>query len=578
LTTARKPVALGSILSKPYRATLASVGFEGAFVVMEDLLDAMDLEKQRIQQMADDNHSALDHCIQEAFGRILEMQRSFYFEGDVPVPKSVEMVESSQQVVDLAATKLPRKPKLVELVDPVPGVDETWIRQTTPDLMPRYGMEESLNVATVTADVSDLRPKEASAMQAIPSEGNLTSQRSASERRMGSKLRSRTLDRFLSEKTGRELDVKSLLDYGAGVLVMLNSVIMLVELELEGQELARLVGLAEHNYSNALTICRVINDGFSLVFFAELLLRIFLEPRTFHRDVSNWLDAFLAIAGLVDFFITISLPETSTSQSIVLLRLMRVMKSLRAIRMVRSLRIFRGLRLLVKACQCFLPSLCWAMVLLGLLMSMGSLLIGNLLQDFIADDSGDDDHRLWLWEHYGTAYRATWTLFRVTFAGNWPHFCDPVVELSEVFSLFFFLYITIVVFAVLRVITAIFLKDTLDAAQNDAEQLVMDRMALKSKLINRLEGVFKVMDHEGTGIITEERLSQILANPKVAAYFATLELDISEGRALFHLLDNGNGEVTQDEFISGILRCKGQARAIEQVAMHSKTFQKSYNL
>ena len=30
---------------------------------------------------------------------------------------------------------------------------------------------------------------------------------------------------------------------------------------------------------------------------------------------------------------------------------------------VRSLRFFQGLRVLVKACQCFLPSLCWAMVL-----------------------------------------------------------------------------------------------------------------------------------------------------------------------------------------------------------------------
>ena len=30
-------------------------------------------------------------------------------------------------------------------------------------------------------------------------------------------------------------------------------------------------------------------------------------------------------------------------------------------------------------------------------------------------------------------------------------------------------------------------------------------------------------------------------------------------------------QVTQEEFISGILRCKGQARAIEQVAMHSET-------
>ena len=80
------------------------------------------------------------------------------------------------------------------------------------------------------------------------------------------------------------------------------------------------------------------------------------------------------------------------------MRLVRVVKSLRAIRMVRTLRLFRGLNLLVKACQflgqrvsrrrayaeffrkkefvlgkssrmrgqprCFLPSLGWSMVLL----------------------------------------------------------------------------------------------------------------------------------------------------------------------------------------------------------------------
>ena len=74
----------------------------------------------------------------------------------------------------------------------------------------------------------------------------------------------------------------------------------------------------------------------------------------------------------------------------VMMRLVRVVKSLRAIRMVRTLRLFRGLNLLVKACQCldvqnepvslglsssitwlvmeklrcFLPSLGWSMVLL----------------------------------------------------------------------------------------------------------------------------------------------------------------------------------------------------------------------
>ena len=41
-------------------------------------------------------------------------------------------------------------------------------------------------------------------------------------------------------------------------------------------------------------------------------------------------------------------------------------------------------------------------------------------------------------------------------------------------------------------------------------------------------------------------------------------LELCAGRALFHLLDNGDGEVTLDEFIDGIMRCKGNARAIDQ--------------
>ena len=90
--------------------------------------------------------------------------------------------------------------------------------------------------------------------------------------------------------------------------------------------------------------------------------------------------------------------------------MVRALKSLRAIRLVRTfrrgsaftlpvidalgsrnrlallsdgLRFFRGLRMLVKACYCFLPSLAWSMVLLLVFMWMATLVLGNLLQDFI---------------------------------------------------------------------------------------------------------------------------------------------------------------------------------------------------
>ncbi|CAK9115963.1 unnamed protein product [Durusdinium trenchii] len=77
------------------------------------------------------------------------------------------------------------------------------------------------------------------------------------------------------------------------------------------------------------------------------------------------------------------------------------------------------------------------------------------------------------------------------------------------------------------------------------------------------------IDASGQGMIKEERLQEILANPKVKAYFQTLEIDVHEGHALFHLLDNGDGEVTLEEFIDGLMRCKGPARAIDAVALHA---------
>ncbi|CAK9084754.1 Ankyrin repeat domain-containing protein 17 [Durusdinium trenchii] len=249
---------------------------------------------------------------------------------------------------------------------------------------------------------------------------------------------------------------------------------------------------------------------------------------------------------------------------------MRVLKSLRAIRMARSLRFLRGLRLLVKACQCFLPSLCWSMVLLGLMMTIGALLLGNLLSTFVLDPTLNEADRRWLWERYGTAYRASYTLFEITFAGSWPTLTRPVMsKASDAFVIFFVFYITVVVFAVIRVIGAVFLKDTLDAAQNDAEQLVIDRLQKKQQFVKKLEGIFNSIDEGKDGLITEERLSAILEIPQVEAYFQTMDLDVREGRALFHLIDNGDGEVTLDEFIDGIMRCKGPARAIDQVALHS---------
>eukprot|EP00439_Symbiodinium_sp_Y106_P005500 s1438_g1.t1 len=88
------------------------------------------------------------------------------------------------------------------------------------------------------------------------------------------------------------------------------------------------------------------------------------------------------------------------------------------------------------------------------------------------------------------------------------------------------------------------------------------------KYTRKLDEMFKALDE--SGVITEARLNSLLHDPTVKAYFETLDLDVHEGTALFHILDNGDGEVTREEFIDGILRCKGPARAIDQLVMHAE--------
>mmetsp|Transcript_72953 Transcript_72953/g.170948 ORF Transcript_72953/g.170948 Transcript_72953/m.170948 type:complete len:641 (+) Transcript_72953:73-1995(+) len=365
------------------------------------------------------------------------------------------------------------------------------------------------------------------------------------------------------------------LDYVAGVLVLLNALMMLVEFEISGRAHGPMFGLEGFDTDPATVQLFVIFDCFFVVAFVlEWLLRVWFEGQHFIKDLANLFDTVLVFSGVLDLALGFLMGQDSgssaSSRSIVVLRLARALKLVRAVRMVRSLRFFQGLRVLIKACQCFLPSLCWSMVLLSILMSMGALMVGNLLQDFVENEEMSFEDRKWVWMRYGTAYRALYTLFEITFAGNWPTSARPVLDkVSHIYILFFVPYITVVVFAVIRVISAVFLKDTLDAAQNDAEQLVVDRLRKKAEYVAKLESIFMAIDDTGDGIISEERLNKILMNPKVAAYLETLELDLHEGVALFHLLDNGDGEVTLDEFIDGIMRCKGPARAIDQVAMHA---------
>ncbi|CAJ1381709.1 unnamed protein product [Effrenium voratum] len=433
----------------------------------------------------------------------------------------------------LLSTPPTLQPPELESADPIPEnpfkaekIETCAVWAPAPDL--QWGRNGSMASdasavsgasGTSSADAGDRLGHQMPASQVSP--GSTSADRKSGDKGQG-QTRAATpqmADIFMSEEQPQGWEritkaVRSSIDYLAAVLVLLNSIVLLMELEFKGNAIGARMGLSEGpTMEEVEPVFQNLDRFFVFVFLAELLVRMAVEQGNFRREWTNWLDTALVILGLVDFYFSLQVTDGDVvPKDIVLLRLMRALKSLRAIRMMRSFRLFRGLRLLVKACQCFLPSLCWAMVLLGVFMTMGALIMGNLLQSFITDETALLEDREWIWNRYGTAYRATYTLYEITFAGNWPTNARPVMErVSHAFVIFFVLYVTVIAFAVIRVISAVFLKDTLDAAQNDAEHLVVDRLRKKAEYVEKLETIFRAIDDSGDGTITEERFERLEA-------------------------------------------------------------------
>ena len=76
------------------------------------------------------------------------------------------------------------------------------------------------------------------------------------------------------------------------------------------------------------------------------------------------------------------------------------------------------------------------MVLLAVFICIGALVQGSLLQDFILDDGANMDDRQWIWNRYGTAYRALYTFYEITFVPR-SHICETgqVGEVGQVASI-----------------------------------------------------------------------------------------------------------------------------------------------
>ncbi|CAJ1386041.1 unnamed protein product [Effrenium voratum] len=172
--------------------------------------------------------------------------------------------------------------------------------------------------------------------------------------------------------------------------------------------------------------------------------------------------------------------------------------------------------------------------------------------------------------YYGTFSRTFLSMFEILFANWGPPARVLVDNVSEWYSLFFLLYRCVLGFAVINVVNAIFVQQTLKTASSDEELSFKQKEKDIQMYANKVKKLFQTMDFSGDGSINLEEFSKLVKSPKLKFWMSQLELEYHDLLSLFEFLDNGDGEITLTEFIEGAARLRGGAKALDIWRMETK--------
>ncbi|CAE6916345.1 Scn11a [Symbiodinium sp. CCMP2456] len=366
--------------------------------------------------------------------------------------------------------------------------------------------------------------------------------------------------------------VKGPLDGYMGMVVVVNLIFMIIMTQWTGSQADVLLGISTSSSLNLTEHFFEISEYvFFVLFVLDVMIRVWVLRREWifdHREGFMYLNVFDACVVFVNAFELLVLPllflgndQEQHANSIRVIKLLRIVRTLR---IVKTVTIFRQLRLLVGTCIASIGALFWSMVLLMVLKVGFALIICQALQGYVLDDQQDLDTRLLVNKLYGDFGKAFYTMFEVTHSGSWPGVVRPVVDnVDALYAIPFLTYITLVVFAVIRIVTALFLKETLASAANDADMVMEDNRRMARDAQNKLEELFRAADDDGDGHLTKDEFAAAMSLPSVQGFLTSLDVSVRDCHPLFDILDDGDGLITTAEFCKGLMQLKGQARALD---------------
>jgi hypothetical protein len=289
----------------------------------------------------------------------------------------------------------------------------------------------------------------------------------------------------------------------------------------------------------------------------------------------NVLDVFVVFSSILEclmdiIYLAAGLNRTSGLQNISVIRVLRVVRIVRVARVIRIMRFFRELRIMIYSILGCMKNLLWVVVVLCLTFYIFGVAFTSAVTDKLKtakEYNAEENEKLLL--YFGTVDRAALSLFMSMSGGNdWAEYYEQLNQLSIWYRCFYLMFILFTVYAVVNIVTGVFVESALQSNIKDKDIIVHEELEAKKIYLQSMEEIFNEMDEDGRGTISYTEFSEKLKDENVIFYFNRLKLDVADAKSLFQLLDYScDGEIGIDEFLDGCYRLQGESRNLDMKIM-----------
>eukprot|EP00929_Paragymnodinium_shiwhaense_P088946 TRINITY_DN4923_c0_g3_i1.p1 TRINITY_DN4923_c0_g3~~TRINITY_DN4923_c0_g3_i1.p1 ORF type:complete len:654 (-),score=135.57 TRINITY_DN4923_c0_g3_i1:188-2149(-) len=362
-------------------------------------------------------------------------------------------------------------------------------------------------------------------------------------------------------------------------LILLNTVSMAVEFQFKSLDVCHKIEFhkcgrqADDIWVGARQVFFVIDVMFGFLFSVELSLKFVSQHIYFFRSAWNYLDA----VSIIGWYIVMVKETEGRNMNFdpLVFRLARIARLLRFLRLVKTIHMFDVLHLLIGSLRASGAILLWSAVFLLLVMCIAALLFHSVMLSYIEGDALGDDNELRhkVYTMSGSFVRAFVTVYRLTFSLD----VGPsklCFELNEWFAVPLLVYQLFVSFAVIKVIEAVFLNETIKLAAANDELMIMEKNRWEAMNEEKVKALFDEAEKSGDGWVDYAEFMLIMGEERVLSWLEAIELHTEDPKLVWDLLcswsdcNGGHSDrLNSYWFVKGISRLKGNAKSLDVLKM-----------